>query len=355
MGIKTSFKILMIGSFFLALAGHLLAQEPFRAGTTIGNFLEIGYGGEGIAMGDAVVSLVNDASSTYWNPAGLGYMKKNEFQAMIQPWFADINTSFVSLGYVAPDIGTFGVSLIYLSYGQEMVTTVESQEGTGEMFDGADLSFGISYGRKLTDWFSFGTTFKYISSRIWHETAQAVAMDLGAIVNTEFLSWDNEPGSGLNIGMSISNYGSKMTFDGIDTKQSIDRNPEDEGDYKYVPARYELQSWELPLIFRLGISFKPLVIENQQLVVSVDALHPNNNSESINLGGEYRITVPSFGVLNMRGGYKALFMNDSEFGMSLGLGAEIFYLGNKSLKIDYAFREMGVLGYINSYTFSLRF
>ena len=47
------------------------AQNPIRAGTTAANFLEIGYGTAGCAMGDAYVSMARDLSSIYWNPAGL--------------------------------------------------------------------------------------------------------------------------------------------------------------------------------------------------------------------------------------------------------------------------------------------
>ena len=77
-----------------ALAMTAGAQEPYRIGTTTANFLEIGYGSRGNAMGDAVVSTVDDISSTYWNPAGLALMRQNEVQFMMQPWVADINTAF---------------------------------------------------------------------------------------------------------------------------------------------------------------------------------------------------------------------------------------------------------------------
>ena len=42
-----------------------LGQKPYRVGTTTANFLEIGYGTAGIAMGDACVSSVNDVSAIY--------------------------------------------------------------------------------------------------------------------------------------------------------------------------------------------------------------------------------------------------------------------------------------------------
>lgn len=346
--------MLFIGAF-CCMGLQVSAQEPYRVGTTSANFLELGYGSAGIAVGDAYVSSVRDVSSIYWNPAGLGYMGKNEFQVMHQPWIADINTAFVGLGYVVPRWGTVGVGLVYTGYGEEEVTSMLMQEGTGERFDGLDYAVNLSFGRKLAQWFSFGLSGKFVSSRIWHETASAVALDLGAIVNTRFLSWTGTEESGLSIGMSISNYGTRMQYNGIDLKRPIDEAPNEAGNFEYVPARYETQAWELPLIFRIGISFHPILTSVHRVTVAVDALHPNNNSEYINVGGEYGLTVPGFGVLMLRAGYKGMGMVDSEFGPTFGFGFLFNFLHNNAIKIDYAYRQVGMLGSINAYTLGLTF
>lgn len=351
---RTIMTFLTMGLCLLLIA-PATAQEPYRAGTTSANFLEIGYGSTGISMGDAYVSLVRDVSSIYWNPAGLGYMEKSEFQAMHQPWLADISTAFVGLGYVAPRLGTFGVGFVYTGYGEEEVTSMLMQEGTGEKFDGLDYAVSLSYGRKLAQWFSFGASGKYINSRIWHESASAVALDLGAIVNTSFLSWTGDESGGLTIGMSISNYGTRMQYDGIDLKRPIDEAPSEAGNFEFVPARYETQSWELPLIFRIGVSAHPILTGNHRLTVSADALHPNNNSEYINVGGEYALTMPGVGTFSLRGGYKGLSMVDSEYGLTFGFGILLNFLNNNAIKVDYAYREIGLLGHMNAYTLSLTF
>ena len=41
-----------------------------------------------------------------------------------------------------------------------MLLPSSNPNGTGEKFDGMDLSFNISYGKKLAEWFSFGVTAK---------------------------------------------------------------------------------------------------------------------------------------------------------------------------------------------------
>ena len=347
--------VLYLGASCCLIALTARAQEPYRVGTTSANFLELGYGSAGIALGDAYVSSVRDVSSMYWNPAGLGYMEKNELQVMHQPWIAEINSAFVGLGYVTPRWGTFGVGLIYTGYGEEEVTSMLMQEGTGEKFDGLDFAVNLSYGRKLAQWFSFGVSGKYVSSRIWHESASAVALDLGAIVNTSFLSWTGTEEGGLSIGMNISNYGTRMQYNGIDLKRPIDESPNEAGNFEYVPARYETQSWELPLIFRIGISFHPILTSTHRVTVAVDALHPNNNSEYINVGGEYGLTVPAFGVIMARAGYKGMGMVDSEYGLTFGFGLLFNFMHNNAIKIDYAYRQVGLLGSMNAYTLSLTF
>ena len=151
----------------------------------------------------------------------------------------------------------------------------------------------------------------------------------------------------MRIGMSVSNYGTRLQYDGLDLLNPIDAYPNENGNYSDVPGQYRLREWELPLIFRVGVSAKPVVIGNQSLTVSIDALHPNNNSESLNSGFEYAAKIPSFGSLFLRGGYKALFMELSEYGPTLGAGFEMNLLDNASLRVDYAYRDLGILGYSN--------
>ncbi len=348
-------KVIVIFLMFLLLSTVAQAQEPYRVGTTVANFLELGYGSAAIAMGDAYVSNGRDISSIYWNPAGLGYMRNNEFIAMNQSWFADIQMGFVAIGIPTNQFGTFALGMYYTSYGEEKVTSMLMQEGTGENFDGLDYAVSLSYGRNIVRWFSFGISLKYIASRIWHESASAMAMDLGVNVNTSFLSPTGNREDGLCIGMSISNYGTKMKYDGIDLKRPIDEAPEEAGNFAYVPARYETVSWELPLIFRIGVSMNAIRTAKHQLILAIDAIHPNNNSEYVNLGTEYSMALGSFGKMFLRGGYKGLFMVDSQFGMTLGFGFRFNFMNNKGLKIDYAYRDIGMLGKVNTYTVGIIF
>ncbi len=325
----------------------LLAQfSPNRVGTTAANFLELGFDPKGTAIGDACVSTVEDVSSIYWNPAGLAFMTQNEVFFAYQPWIVDTKTYLASVGFVVPSIGTFALSMLGMDYGEMEVTTMELQEGTGENFSPADLAVNFSYGRTLTNWFGFGTTVKYIHSSIFHTTANAVAVDLGVQIKTSFFSTSAER-EGLQIGMSLSNYGTRMRYRGLDLLRSIDISPNESGNYKDVKVEYKTDSWELPLIFRVGMSYSPLVKTRHRFTIAADALHANNNTESVNMGAIYTMNMPGIAKVFFRGGYRSMFMEDSEYGPTFGIGIQIQSLQEKSIQFDFAYRDIGILGSTN--------
>lgn len=347
-------KRIVFGIILLSM-GLGTAQQPYRVGTTAANFLEIGYGAAGNAMGDAYVSLASDLSAAYWNPAGLAQLPRPDALFFYQPWIAGITTAFAGAGFVLPRAGTLAVSMSHMGYGEMRVTTVTDPDGTGENFTANDYAFSLSYGRSLAEWFSFGLSGKYITSQIWHNRASAMAVDLGVLIHTHFFSFTGQRDDGLTIGMSISNYGTRMKYDGIDLINPIDILPDREGNFADAPGQFRPSSWELPLIFRFGVALKPVSTSAQQIIVALDALHTNNNSESVNLGVQYQYQFPAFGAIYLRGGYKALFMEDSQFGLSLGGGLHLRFVNELPIRLDYAYRDMGVLGSVQSYSIGVQF
>lgn len=345
-------KVLLI---LTLLSTGLFAQSPIRVGTTTAEFLGIGYGPAASALGDAYVSMAQDVSSIYWNPAGLSFMEKSQVMFTYQPWIVDISTYFSGAAIVLPRIGTLGFGFIGANYGDMEVTTVDMQQGTGEIFNAGDYAVSLSYGRKLAQWFGFGASAKYIRSTIWHTSASAFAVDLGVLIQTPFFSTTGENEHGLRIGMGLSNYGSRMAYSGVDLLGSVDIAPDESGNYKDVKVYYATDGWELPLIFRVGMSLSPVVTTTQQLTVAIDALHVNNNSESVNVGMEYRVTTPGIGKVFLRGGYRALFLDDSEFGPTFGIGVLREFFGNRGVQFDYAYRDIGVLGYVNTFSVGVLF
>lgn len=333
----------------------LQGQMINRYGTTTANFLEIGVGSDGSAMGEAFVAVTDGISSIYWNPAGLAHLERPSAAFMVHPWVVDINMLFTGGAFIVPGFGNIGFGITQMDYGDMPVTTLEYQEGTGENFTANDLAASLTFSRKIVSWFAFGSSMKYIRSNIWHSSASSFAVDLGVLVNTKFFSLTGNEKDGMNIGMSISNYGTRMKFDGIDIYQPVDISEYEEGNYGDVAGQFRPSEWELPLIFRIGVALKPIVSNYTKLTVAVDALHPNNNSESINIGSSMDNTIPGFGIVSFRMGVKALFMDSPQYGYTGGLGLEMFYLGNRSLSIDYVYKSMGILGDVQAFTVGFSF
>ena len=45
-----------------------------------------------------------------------------------------------------------------------------------------------------------------------------------------------------------------------------------------------------------------------------------------------------------------LTKDDNDIGFTFGAGTKMFYLGNKSISVDYSYKTMGILGNVQIYT-----
>lgn len=321
------------------------AQGVSKSGTTVATFLEIPVGSRAVAMGSAYVSHTGDATALYWNVAGTADLLQNEVVVSHSRWFADVNFDFAACVLPLGSFGTVGLSLTGLTMDDMKVRTVEQPEGTGEYFSAGDIAVGVSYARSLTDRFAIGMTAKYIRQSIWHEAAEGFAIDAGTIFRTDLFG-------GMVIGASLSNFGTPMKLAGRDTRQFGRIDDSKLGSNDRIPQDIEMDAWDLPLLFQLGVSTTVVKSENSVWTVALDALHPNNNFESINVGTEY--CYNSF--LYLRGGYNALFLDQAEGGVSAGVGISTSsLLGFGRVAFDYAYRDYGRLEGIHVFSVGLMF
>lgn len=330
----------------LCARGVVFAQGVSKTGTVAATFLEIPVGATAVGMGSAFVSLANDASSLYWNPAGAGWLAQSEVLAVHTNWIADTRFDYAALVLPMEDFGTLGVNFTSLNMDDMKVTTVEKPEGTGEYFSAGDLAVGVSYAHRLTDRFTIGFNAKYIQQTIWHESANAFAVDLGTIFKTDLIG-------GLTIGATLSNFGTPMKMSGRDARQFGMLDPTKQGTNSAIPQDIEMDSWDLPLLFQIGVSTTPLKTDNYRITVAADALHPNDDYESVNVGAEFAFRD----VLFLRGGYNSLGLADREGGLSFGFGlsSASFLSSSTVVRFEYAFRDMGRLSNINVFSLSARF
>jgi len=340
---KTVIKLTLLVFFVVGNTFSQSIKDVSKKGTVAAPFLSISQGAKATAMGSAFVSLANDASAIYWNPAGLAKLRGAGAMFDRTTWFADVNYNFVSGYFNLGDMGTIGLSFTSSEYGDMKVTTIDNPEGTGELFTANDAVFALSYAMNLTDRFAIGFTPKIVYQSIWKMSAAAVAMDIGVQYITPF--------DGIVLGMSITNFGTKMKLSGNSNLVLLDLDPTTSGNNDKIPGNLQTEDWALPLNFRVGLGYSINLFDENKITVSVDALHPSDNYESLNLGAEYDYND----FLFLRGGYKSLFLADSEESYTLGFGVKQTFLDNLAIKFDYAYQNFGRLSNIQKFTIGIVF
>ena len=83
----------------LIMVSLIFAQN--NVATTSAAFLEIGPGARSLGMGSAYVSVANDASSLYWNPAGIVNVSRPEVQSFYTPWLVETQYYYNCLLYTS--------------------------------------------------------------------------------------------------------------------------------------------------------------------------------------------------------------------------------------------------------------
>jgi opacity protein-like surface antigen len=101
----------------------------------------------------------------------------------------------------------------------------------------------------------------------------------------------------------------------------------------------------------VGVAYQPIKTEMHKITLAVDAMHPSDNYESINVGAEYAYNDFVF----FRGGYKSLFLDTSEESFSVGFGIKQLLIGNVAMKIDYAYQDFGRFSDIQKFTLTVSF
>ena len=345
---KRLFSILfMIGlmpAIYLYAADQEVPDRISKVATRACQFLKFEVSSKTAALGGANVAGVNDLSALHLNPAGLGKVDQNSFYGTYTNLYAGIQHGYVAFGMPIGRSDYLGISFTYLNSGDMPVTTVQSPDGTGEYFSVSNIAAGLTYARSLTDRLDVGLTVKYIHESIWHEKGGAVAFDIGSQFDTGI--------KGIKLGMAITNFGTSIKLDGEDLDIIIDTDEDYEGNAN-TDARLTTESWDLPLIFRMGVECdlmgpesELITNQNNRLTLSFDGNDPMDNFLRFNLGLEYEYGR----ILALRGGYH---FNYDTAGFSCGVGLKLNIQG-VPLQFDYALVEYGILGYVNQMSIQIK-
>jgi opacity protein-like surface antigen len=258
-------------------------------------------------------------------------------------WFADISYEWAGAMVNVGNLGMIGLSVTYLDYGDMEVTTLEEPDGTGQTFSAHDMAIALSYAKNLTDRFSMGGNVKYVGQTIKNTSASALAFDVGVLFLSDVY--------GLRIGASITNFGTDMQLSGKDLMVAHDVAPNIEGNNDQILADLRTDDFPLPLTFKVGLGMDVVKSEAHTVTVGVDALHPKDNAEYLNVGGEYVFN----NMIALRAGYKSLFLDNTEEGLTLGFGIGYDFAPNLRLQLDYAYQDMDILEKTQHFSLGIKF
>jgi hypothetical protein len=329
---KITYSTFILVLLMASISFGQLDRSTSKVGTTAATFLKINAGARAIGMAGAFSAMENDIYSIYYNPAGVSRISGTGSASFNHAnWLADMSYDFAALALNLGDIGSIALSLTSFSVPEEKVRTFDNPEGDGRYWDASSLALGLTYARNLTDNFSIGFNVKYIRDQVWDMSASSIALDAGTMYTTPF--------NGLRIGASISNFGTKMKLEGRNTYFNVDPNNNPNSGPNNIPAEYRLAYYDIPLSFRVGLAMEVIKSELLTLTTAVDAVHPNDNTEFMNLGMELNFN----NVFFARGGYKSLFLRDSEQSYTFGFGLNYPIINDINLSLNYGFANYGRL------------
>lgn len=225
MFLQTTGKYFSLMLATLTLIACFVPQTSFGQGEAAVPFLLIAPNARADGMGEAGGALSDDASSIFWNPAGLAFQSGQEISLTHSNWLPAFQQADLFYDYVAYRNyneswgGTISASITYLSLGEFTITKDDPTPlGT---FKGYELAVTGGYATKLFTDFGLGINLRYIHSSLApidvqgqgrEGVASSVSFDLATLWKPQMFD------ERLSLGLNLSNLGPKMTY--IDAAQA---------------------------------------------------------------------------------------------------------------------------------------
>jgi len=190
----------------------ILFPSASRAQKYAGEFMALGGGARAMAMGGAFIAVADDATTTFWNPAGLasfsslgGRPRNWEAVLMHAEQFGDlIDSNFLSIAFPLKDgESAWGFAIVHMGIPDIPIVLLkpgmisnsdgddiyEPQQGEGLNFDPSNISYEsandvaafISYGQRFP-FASAGASVKIIrSDQVTGVTSLGIGLDIGLL------------------------------------------------------------------------------------------------------------------------------------------------------------------------------
>ncbi len=313
------FKITLFIVLFLFAINSYALKKVGKAGF---KFLDVGIGARAAGTGSAYIVNGDNPEAVFFNPAGIAkFEKQYGFSFGYTKWIADISYNAASFVYNAKSIGRFGLFFVSPSYPEIEGTIVADNEvgfiETGK-FSVSAFAVGLSYARALTDKFMIGGNIKYATQDLGDMTindknikndASTFAVDFGTIFYPKFTALPT-----FGFAMTVRNF-----------------SPD---------VKIQEKEFQLPLTYIIGFSVDVFDIlgdvkEDQSLNLEVDAIHPRDYTERLNVGLEFIYRE----MFIVRTGYK---FNYDEESLTFGLG-----LKKGPIVLDYSYGSFGAFSSVS--------
>lgn len=339
-GVRTR-RVLGLLSLAILFAAPL-AHAQSKTGTTFGAFTLIEPDARLAAMGNAGSAAGEGLAGAFHNPGAVAGLDQHALEFVHADWFAGIRYDWIAYAQPAGKLGNFYATFTSLNSGDMPVRTVTQPLGTGELFSVSDIALSLGLAHRFSLRFSAAAQVNYLQESIFHTSASTITFSGGTLYR---ISAD-----GLRIGASLANFGTRASFSGSDLAIAYDNVSGQNGDNPALPGSRDTDPYSVPITFRVGVA-QPFVLgHDARLLLAADALHPSDNTESVSLGAELSFRD----MLGLRLGYQSLLLQDSEVGLTAGVGFRGAFDGLR-YHVDYAWADQGRLEDTHRFSFGLLF
>jgi hypothetical protein len=356
----------VVGLLASTIPNVLLAQGVSNTGygTASAEFLLLGAGARGTALGGSFAALAADVSALYYNPAGTAMMDRPGAMVGTYSYVADTRYSWG--GVVFPFSGgsrAVGIQLGTFGFKDQKVTTPEQPDGTGATYDVSETFAGLTLAQNFSDRFAAGITAKGVFDELGSVSGRAFAVDFGTNFHASL------SGHPIKLGFTVTNLGTKLSYSGSDLNRTVPRDTGNVGGTEPQPVELKTKGFSLPTSFQVALAYDLLTGSSNRLTVMSSFNQPNSNKAGFGAGAEWNLNNlggSGFGAA-VRGSYNyqpanniaisnpsLTALTDEENLQGLAVGGGLMYTKTSfSLGFDYAYRYMGVLGGTNFFSVSL--
>ncbi|MYF98980.1 UPF0164 family protein [Candidatus Poribacteria bacterium] len=332
-------KIFLISVLFIHIILTAAAEQSYTA-----DFLTLGTGARPLGMGSAFTAIADEASTTYYNPAGISQLSHHEVNFMHSTLAGLAAYDVVSYIYPFSRKMVFGISWLRVGVDDIPVTGIpvtsraigpDNRPYVVNTFSNTSNAILLSGARHLKTLpkdvsVHLGANLKliYIDTYL-NANAVGGGSDLGVLAQSNM-----EKSAAFSIGIVASDF--------LTTKLYWNTPPENEGESPHTETL-------LPRI-KIGVAYhQKLPIFNSKLTLAADV--DTRNDYEFHTGAEYVL----FELLALRCGLDGRNGTSRAMFFTAGAGLQLRFVTGAAFHVDYAYQRQPDLGISNRLSLRILF